>query len=125
MGYLHHTGYGHIQRDGVQYRAHRWIFSELTGEDITGKMLCHHCDNKACVNPAHMFVGTQADNMQDMYSKGRQPSRKGINNRTHLTEDMVLAIRGDSRPYKFISEDYGISEQQVSNIKTRISWSHI
>jgi len=62
-------GYGKL---GSRY-AHR-ISWEIHNEEITGLLVvCHHCDNPSCVNPLHLFIGTQKDNMQDMIAKGRQP----------------------------------------------------
>jgi len=121
IGHVHHSGYGLYNGKS----AHRLVFTTLTGTDLTGKLLCHTCDVKHCVNPDHLFVGTQRDNMQDMYQKGRQPSRKGEANRTHLKNEDIIAIRNDTRKHKDIAADYRISVKQVSNIKTRHSWSHI
>lgn len=72
-------GYGMFNYAGVSYRATR-ISLMLDGRDPGEKMACHHCDNPPCVRPDHLFVGTNADNMQDMVAKGRNPNRFGANN---------------------------------------------
>lgn len=57
------------------HHAHRIVYSLLVGIIPDKMLVCHHCDNRLCVRPSHLFIGTQTDNMQDMISKGR----RGIN----------------------------------------------
>lgn len=64
-------GYGRFDVGGKIVGAHRYML-EISGIQVpTNKVVCHKCDNPSCVNPAHLFVGTQRDNVLDMYSKGR------------------------------------------------------
>lgn len=70
---LYANGYGQFSVNKAKVYAHRFAWQAATGEQINGKIICHTCDVRACVNPAHLFSGTQLDNMRDMRSKGRDP----------------------------------------------------
>lgn len=74
MGTRRPCGYGTFNLDGKQMLAHRVAYMFAHGEfPPSGLFVCHHCDNKACVNPAHFFVGTNSDNMRDLVRKGKHP----------------------------------------------------
>ena len=92
-----------------------------------GLCVCHHCDNPACVNPEHLFLGTQADNMRDRDAKGRQ-QRGERHCKAKLDTRRVLAVRRDraeGMAYAAIVEKYGVSSGCIQNIVNRKTWKHL
>lgn len=69
-------GYGQFWLEGKKVPAHRAVLI-LHGVDLADKVVCHHCDIPSCVRPDHLFVGTQSDNIRDMYAKGRDNTPAG------------------------------------------------
>ena len=86
----------------------------------------HKCDVPLCVNPKHLWLGTQKDNALDREAKGRGHNRKGVaHGGAKLTEAKVRRIRKDPRPSKLIAASYGLNRAHVSDIKAGRSWGHI
>ena len=127
-------GYGRFMfsQGLVQDVAHRVSYKTAhPSEDIDGLVICHSCDNKRCVNPAHLFKGTHADNIADKVMKDRQP--KGERHPlAKLTEEEVYQIRDLARPeYKKymnkrkIAAAYNVSTATVHLIYIRSNWAHL
>lgn len=125
------SGYGQIKAKGKPRLAHRVSWELYNGpipehDSYHGICVCHKCDNPSCVNPDHLFLGTQSDNVADQVKKGRTNPPKGESQvNAKLTEADVLAIRADPRTYREIAPDYGITHPHVSDIKNRKRWRHI
>lgn len=116
------TGYGQFHYKGKPRNAHR-VSYEIYCEPVPDNLfVCHKCDNRLCVNPDHLFLGTNQDNVDDMVSKGRNLKGETQNN-TKLTEAQVWEIVNDKRPQKNICEEYCITRQTVYNIKTGRKWN--
>lgn len=108
-------------------RAHRAAWVEAFGPIPDGMHVLHRCDNRRCVNPRHLFLGTHADNMHDMAVKGR---RKNIltceaNGRAKLTAEQVAEIKCLPLTQKVISKLYGVSKSQVHRIRAGKQWLRI
>lgn len=71
VGVIRKDGYGSIIYNGKRWRAHRASYKEFIGDIPVGILVCHKCDNPGCINPEHLFLGTDADNRHDGMRKGR------------------------------------------------------
>lgn len=127
------NNYGCLVVNGKRILAHR--FSWILHNGYIPKKMCvlHKCDNPPCVNPAHLFLGTQSDNMHDMYKKGR--GNKYIieggekHPRAILTEKQVLKIRGLYVPYKVstykLAEMFNVSRSAIVHITNKRNWKYV
>jgi len=106
-------------------RAHRLSW-EIHYSDIPeGLVVCHKCDNRKCVNPEHLFLGTQADNSADMVAKGRQ-AKGSKNNKAKVTEEdvkKIISLRDSGFTCKQVGEMFNLSKSQVSKIHNRQFWN--
>jgi hypothetical protein len=122
-GCLMPNGYGQIHLNGRTAYAHR-VAWELAHGPIDGLYVLHRCDNRKCVNPAHLFLGSFEDNMADMVAKRRQ-AHGAKNGHAKLTPAQVLAIRAATGKQKDIASEFGVSKPLVSMIRSGRIWQHI
>ena len=125
------AGYGQISLGGNEVRlAHRvsWVI-EHEVEVPNGFHVCHTCDNPSCVNPNHLWLGTDFDNAVDKMNKGRNNPVKGEDHQdAKLTEKDVIEIRRLLREGikgNEVAEKFDVTESHVSRIKNGQKWKHI
>lgn len=123
---LFDDGYGAFWLDGGNRRAHRIAYALTHGPIPAGLRVLHTCDNPPCCNPAHLFMGTNADNSGDMVTKGHAYGEK--NGRAKLTEGDVRAIRAEREAGATIlplARKYGVAHSLVERIIDRRAWKHV
>ena len=130
---LGHNGYGLTTRNNKTYRAHRLAYCDYHGidhSDIKGMVVRHTCDNRKCINPEHLVIGTHQDNMDDM--KKRNRTAKGeAHGRAKLSEVDIKTIRDryirGSKVHgsTAIAKDFGVAFQTVSKIVNRHRWQSV
>lgn len=140
---VNRDGYGRFGGRGQNMFAHRFVWTITYGDIPKGLYICHACDNPRCVNPGHLFIGTLADNNEDMTIKGRrskhlppngQKFTKGgqtagtKNYNAKLTEDDVREIRRLRECGQKVSElsaRYGVGQWEIYMIVQRKKWQHV
>ena len=126
------AGYGTFGLDrDTMVGAHRFSWEFHFGPIPPGLYVCHHCDNKICVRPDHLFLGTAAHNNADRDRKGRRVSRSlhgEANPNAKLTADDVRAIRerrASGETTKALARAFGVSSPLISYIAHRKTWRHV
>ena len=123
------VGYGNFGINGKTYRSHRAAWEIYRGPIPGGLCVLHRCDNKMCVNPDHLFLGTRADNVADMMAKGR--GRKATGERvgnSKLKEDQVKEIRmlvAGGMKQTEVAAKFGVHSSWVSRISRNEFWRDI
>jgi hypothetical protein len=112
-----------------QGRANRFSYELHNGPIPDGLFVCHRCDNRACVRPDHLFLGTAQDNTTDMLAKGREARNTGHPGESHsmakLTEREVRAIRKATGPARIVAAKYNVSESTIYMIRGGHIWKHV
>lgn len=123
-------GYGvfSTSNGNEKWRAPRFAYTLMYGPIPPGLHVLHKCDNPICVNPAHLFLGTNADNAADKVAKGRQTKGSDIVH-SKLSEETVREIRrryalGTTSQYK-LAKEYGVTQSNVSRLVNVTRWKHI
>ena len=116
--------YGQVHVNGKHEQTHRVSYRLNVGDIHDGVSVCHHCDNPPCINPDHLFLGTQKDNMRDAGNKGRMQRGEKHHN-SKLTRKDVIAIRKNNGTHKQIGKIFCVSGSVISEIKSRKAWRHV
>lgn len=128
IGRLNPKGYGQFHPD-KSWQAHRWIFHYHNPETPISLYILHKCDNRRCVNPDHLYAGTQQDNMDDMYQRGRNIHVRGEESaRTYFTEKQVSNIKGLSLiglQSNLLAKVFKSEPTTIWSIIKGKSWNHV
>lgn len=136
------SGYGRFWTSGTSFQAHRFLIAHIIPE---GMHACHHCDNRKCVRPSHIFIGTRSDNMRDCVSKGRHRCIEGVM-ASHQVPGRYYYGKGESHynstmkesdvrlikalPYRkgivrLLGKLFNVHEAHISAIRHGKRWGHI
>lgn len=123
------NGYGQVGIGGKNLKPHRISFAAFNGSP-DGLCICHRCDVRICVNPDHLFAGTQADNMRDMDKKGRRVSVRGEESpQSKLTAAQIVSIREiyakGASSLRSLAKDFGVGQTVIFAIIKKRKWKHI
>lgn len=119
--------YGSVTVDRRSCPAHRVAYALVYGPIPAGMEVCHDCDTPACVRPAHLFLGTHADNMRDRRAKGRY-SIGAANPNARLTEEKVLIVwrlKAEGLSHSRIAKTVGAAREAVRDILSGRTWRHV
>lgn len=123
-GYKYITCFDNINKKSKRMPAHRMSYIAFNGEIPHGKSIMHSCDNRSCVNPDHLSIGTRSDNTQDMLEKGRGNTGKGLPIK-RLTDQQIIDIRDSNLSSYQLAKTYPVSSVQIRRIKSGARCSSI
>ena len=126
----HNYGRFYMQGRRDSMPAHRYAWMSANGREIPdGLWVLHSCDNPPCVNPAHLRLGTNVDNVRDKVERGRLPDQRGSRNPIAILSDSdvidIRTLRAMGARGTDLAAAFGMSEQGICNIVKRRSWEHV
>lgn len=136
-GYIQSNGYGKAVINRKHDYVHRHAYRLLKGEIHDGADVCHKCDNRKCINPAHLFIGSRLENMRDAQVKGRISSGERHSKTVPKGEDHYLAklteakvrvireVSGKVVSNKELAEMFGVDDSLIRLVVRRKIWGHI
>jgi hypothetical protein len=121
------NGYVKVKNNGKSVRLHRLIYEQNYGEIQEGLIVRHKCDNRNCINPEHLEVGTPKDNTRDMLERGRAYTGEQdgeSNGNSKLTKEQVDEIRADKNSTNVaLGKKYGVTHSTISAIRLGKRWA--
>lgn len=112
------NGYGQVGRRPKHWMTHRYSWTISNGEIPIGLSVLHKCDNRACVRPDHLFLGTQKENVQDMIKKGRHFTPFSVKSHCVRGHDLAANFRVNKRGFRVCSKcPTEIRRERVTQIK--------
>lgn len=118
------TGYGQIQDNGKLALVHRKAYELWNGVHPGQLHVLHHCDNRKCFNPDHLFLGTESDNALDALAKGRRPfGTKMVNSKLSL--EQLRTIRTTNCPPSKLAKLYGVHRQTIRDVRIGVSYKRV
>jgi hypothetical protein len=123
--YTDKDGYGIAYKNRMPVRAHRRAWELYVGKIPEGALVCHTCDNPKCVNPRHLFLGTNKENTSDMIRKGRDRLSGSRHHQAKLAPEQVRAIRGSNEKRRVLAAKYGVSLSTICLIINLKLWKNI
>jgi hypothetical protein len=130
LGAHNRTGYGTINIKHASGRwtvvgAHRLAWELFNGPIPEGMQVLHNCDNPNCVNPEHLRLGTQSENIKESFDKGRSIQKGEYNGAHVLTEEAVREIRTSDSSNTELGEKYGVHSSTISLVRSNKRWGHV
>lgn len=129
------NGYGYLtvgsRKDGTRHteKTHKAAYRAFIGDIPAGMHVCHKCDNRKCINPDHLFIGTHLDNMRDRDAKGRNVVIIGTRHtNAKLDDNKVMearALRKTGITYSSLANRYGVNKKTILNAINGITWGHV
>jgi hypothetical protein len=122
-GCVHANGYGKVKVAGKTGLAHRHAWQLFCGDIPAGKIVCHRCDTPLCVNPAHLYVGTDADNSRDKIARGRDRKATGTDAaHAKLDWSAVAAIRASGLSCAKLGAVHGVNPSTIWDARRGATW---
>lgn len=118
-------GHGYVNNSEFQSTAHRASWVIHRGDIPSLMCVLHKCDNPPCVNPDHLFLGTELDNVRDMIAKGRKKPPRITYPRRILTDAQIVEIRASSETNRTLADRYGVTRLTISSVRNFRCWKNV